>query len=251
MVQVGCEDDVPVRLVREGLVILPPAEPGRPVHDDQGFVPGDIPPCQTDGLLVEVQQMLSRDVAWVRAGAGAARTPGLVQKLDAPADFSVGAADLGHLRDGQRRQVPVPFGVEVRPALVAAREGIGRLASRGAMQIQQHLEAESLCIRKDAVNPLVVQDSRTQDALQLAPALGACSIWCRGSWKVDDVPIAQRQTHDVETQGSHPLEVLKPDAAVKELLHAPASIRCSAHVAETGGINLRTADLARVSDAIE
>mmetsp|Transcript_45655 Transcript_45655/g.141118 ORF Transcript_45655/g.141118 Transcript_45655/m.141118 type:complete len:310 (+) Transcript_45655:435-1364(+) len=180
------------------------------------------------------------------------RTVGLVEQLDAVARVTVEGANPGHLLHGPYGQQLVPIGVKVHipVAFIAACEGIPRLSTRSSMEVQQDLQASHPRIEEDIVNPFEIAHGR-HDALQAPPTTGIYAVRRGGPRKVNQVPIAQGQAHNVETQVRHPPKVVRAHVKIQEVGHPVRSIRGLAHIAQTGAAEGLAQDLRRVLDVRE
>mmetsp|Transcript_77655 Transcript_77655/g.231406 ORF Transcript_77655/g.231406 Transcript_77655/m.231406 type:complete len:319 (-) Transcript_77655:626-1582(-) len=225
IVEVGGKDHTAKLAVAKRLLLLPPGQHASPVHDDQRHVTIQVSAGRLHRLLIEVLQERP-DVH--PAGRG------FIQELDPVARWHEAIAELGHLLHSENGQLLVPRGVKVAVAFacVAAGEGVSSLATGRSVEVHQHLQAVLSRVIEDHLDPLPIALG-WHDVLEAAPTFRGQTIGRGVSWEINQVPVAQRQAHDVETQVRNPSEMLRLDVGVEEISNPLRGIvHLVTHVAE-------------------
>mmetsp|Transcript_899 Transcript_899/g.2563 ORF Transcript_899/g.2563 Transcript_899/m.2563 type:complete len:548 (+) Transcript_899:57-1700(+) len=221
LVEVRGEEHPPeVRVVK--LHVLPVEQPERPLVEDDGLGLVQVPPGLLDRVDVEAGQRVALDAS-VR----------LVQHLDPVASLVVRGADLGHRPHRVDPEPRVPsWGARVGgeeelrvPAEVAAGVFVPALAAGGGVQVQYDLQPLEARVLERPVDPLSVS-ARRHDLLYVQqPVVQARrGVRRRRPRQLDQVPVPQRYSHDVEAELGHLGEVVPLDVSVEEFRHAKPSV---------------------------
>mmetsp|Transcript_23562 Transcript_23562/g.45772 ORF Transcript_23562/g.45772 Transcript_23562/m.45772 type:complete len:231 (+) Transcript_23562:826-1518(+) len=210
--------NVAIFCIGEAVVLPVGLYPCGPIIDNERHILVEVPPRSLHRASIKVLQGFTRKptlVVWA---------VGLIQQLNSPTGRCLLGTDTCHALYGQLTLLAVPVGIKIEVAVFAKITTsvlVAALPARSRVQVHQNLDACRLCILKHPVYPLSVR--RCGHEVLQVPEPCRYFLWATGGGgvrEVDQVPVAQRYTDNVEAELYHVGKVLRLDIHVKKLGHA-------------------------------